>query len=404
MKYDESEVDLLITMVIFFLGGAAIVIFKLMHALTKNRNLHLLEIKQLNTEHEKALRQARLEMQENTFQQISHELHDNIKLSLILSRLDMNALNNTTEMERKERVQSSIEHIENALKNLDDISRSLNSGRIRVLGLYDIFEQEIDKIRKTTSLNIDTHYSAGSAIIDQDREIVIVRIVQEVFNNSIRHSGAKKIIFSVDYLADHACFTITDDGKGFDYSENHAKTKGSGLYNIRLRAKALNARLHIDTAPGRGTTVSLKVPSDPNLVPSKTVKAIPQFNFLQRLMLCNAYRTKLIIDFLAFMICQYFLWERQLWWGLGVLTISLIMGFSLASRQDLPKLAGTMLGKAMLILANPLNVIFCTIGIITIYYGNWLNSYYVIAAGALIILISTQLTMKKERQKEKVRI
>ena len=69
---------------------------------------------------------------------------------------------------------------------------------------------------------------------------------------------SQKIIFSADYLADHVCFTITDDGKGFDPS---AKKNGIGFYNISNRVKLFNGSLIIDSALGKGCLLSARIQS-----------------------------------------------------------------------------------------------------------------------------------------------
>jgi two-component system NarL family sensor kinase len=262
MKYTEQEVNLLVTLVIILLGGAAVMMIWMMRKLSKNQVLHELQERHLALEHEKGLMAAKLEMQEFTFQQIAFELHDNIKLSLTLSRLHLYNIDEADENERKEKVQASIEHIEKAIGDVDNISHSLNSDWIRGLGLITVLKNEIDKLRRIDLYTIETFYPEDYVEIDPDCELLIFRIAQESFNNIIKHAAAKKITFSLQYNNDHIYLTIADDGKGFDYNAPGTKTSGTGMNNIRLRAKVLNAPLTIDTAPGKGTTISIKIPYD----------------------------------------------------------------------------------------------------------------------------------------------
>jgi signal transduction histidine kinase len=158
-------------------------------------------------------------------------------------------------------IRTSIQIAEKGIADLDDLSLSLSTDWIMQIGLIEALEEEIEKLKITGLYDVETSFSQNMVGIDAERELLIFRIAQEAFSNIIRHSKAKKIVFSLQYNPDHACITITDDGKGFDSNirpEN--KRGGTGLNNIQLRAKVLNARLTIDTMPGKGTSLSVSVP------------------------------------------------------------------------------------------------------------------------------------------------
>jgi signal transduction histidine kinase len=83
-----------------------------------------------------------------------------------------------------------------------------------------------------------------------------LRIINELVNNSIRHSEADNI--NVQLLIDdsrvHAI--VEDDGKGFDVSK--AETDGAGLRNVRSRVSSLNGKFEMVTAPGKGTEINVE--------------------------------------------------------------------------------------------------------------------------------------------------
>ena len=70
---------------------------------------------------------TQLEIQEDTFQHISREIHDNINLSLTLAKLNLNTLNWSEKEKAISQVNSSIDLISQSIANLSDISKSLNS-------------------------------------------------------------------------------------------------------------------------------------------------------------------------------------------------------------------------------------------------------------------------------------
>ena len=81
---------------------------------------------------------------------------------------------------------------------------------------------------------------------------------QEIINNIIKHSGAKRIVVSLNATAKLLTLAFSDDGVGFD-KEEKIKSGGSGLMNLQSRAKLINAQLNIKSSPGSGTVVSIEL-------------------------------------------------------------------------------------------------------------------------------------------------
>ena len=89
----------------------------------------------------------------------------------------------------------------------------------------------------------------------------LLRIAQEAITNAVRHASARTIAINLAYGVDNISLSITDDGCGFVPSVAHASGIGHfGLRGLRGRAGKINGDLQIDSAPGRGTTVSVTVP------------------------------------------------------------------------------------------------------------------------------------------------
>ena len=83
-------------------------------------------------------------------------------------------------------------------------------------------------------------------------------------NNIIKHSQATQVMVNIVYLgSDIFVLTIKDNGVGFDIQQKKESTSGSsglGLKSMRNRAKLIGADLAINSEPGKGTTISVKVP------------------------------------------------------------------------------------------------------------------------------------------------
>ena len=85
-------------------------------------------------------------------------------------------------------------------------------------------------------------------------EIVVYRIVQELLNNAVKHSGATSILAQVIRNDQNLSITIEDNGKGYD-KEN--VMQGAGLKNILSRVDYLKGQLDIQSASGKGTSVHI---------------------------------------------------------------------------------------------------------------------------------------------------
>ena len=100
--------------------------------------------------------------------------------------------------------------------------------------------------------------------LDEQKEIIIFRILQETLSNIVRHAAAKQIIILLSYLADHISLFIQDNGRGFDrlslLAKPFTKHTASGINNMMKRAKMINAELDIKSNPGNGTTVTIFIP------------------------------------------------------------------------------------------------------------------------------------------------
>ncbi len=82
---------------------------------------------------------------------------------------------------------------------------------------------------------------------------------QEALANVARHAKAGQVILRLHILSGWADLSIADDGRGFN-AQDHTRHVGHGLANMQARAEELKGAFTLQTAPGRGTTISLRLP------------------------------------------------------------------------------------------------------------------------------------------------
>ncbi len=109
---------------------------------------------------------------------------------------------------------------------------------------------------RQTGLPADCRLSSEGRLTPE-QEQALYRIAQEALANVARHSGARRVEIVLDYRPDGAVLTLADDGAGFDLAE---APSGVGLRSMQERAAALGGTLQVESAPERGTRVSVWVP------------------------------------------------------------------------------------------------------------------------------------------------
>ena len=115
---------------------------------------------------EKTLLSTNLEIREETFQNISREIHDNINLTLTLAKLNLNTLDWSNKESTFEKVNSTIELLGKSITELSDISKSLDSDVIIHQGLISAFEYEICRIQRTDLCKIDFNVIGTPKFLD----------------------------------------------------------------------------------------------------------------------------------------------------------------------------------------------------------------------------------------------
>ena len=207
--------------------------------------------------------QTQLEIQEHTFQNISQEIHDNISLSLTLAKLNLNTLHLDDNPRLIESVNDSVELIGNAINDLSNISKSLNSDLISSNGLISALQLEIDKIKRCGKHNIKFDVTGDPVFLEPQKELVLFRITQEALNNIIKHAEATNIFVRLHYHPAQVCLNIEDNGIGFNAEAirtNGKKGMRAGLTNMAARANIIQGTCKIESIPLTGTKISIVAP------------------------------------------------------------------------------------------------------------------------------------------------
>ena len=252
-----------IFIVTIFLVTVATGIILLVLIYQKRQLQYLREKEQLKVSYEKEILTTQLEIQEQTFKNISQEIHDNIGQVLSLVKLNIYTLDNAPPQAFHEKLDNSKELITKAIQDLRDLSKSMNTDYISELDLVRSIEYELEMIQKTGTYKVEFNTNGKAYRLNRQEELVLFRIVQEVLHNIIRHAKANAIYVKAMFDKESFALQIADNGKGFDasrISSNNLEGLGLGIRNMHNRAKMINADFKLSSTLQKGTTVTVVLP------------------------------------------------------------------------------------------------------------------------------------------------
>lgn len=257
-----TTVTLIIVICLFLLiVGVGIVILVLVYQ--KRQLQYLREREQLKVLFEKEILESRLEMQEQTFKNISQEIHDNIGQLLSLAKLNISTMDAENPKDVQEKREDSRELIGKAIQDLRDLSRSMNNDFVSEIGLLKAVVYELELLKKASSYTTDLQLEGAPVRLPAQQELIVFRIFQEVLNNIIKHAKASCITVQICFYPDRLVLRVTDNGQGFlasSYLDGNAPSNSLGIRNMQNRARMIGAGFLLESRPGAGTTVTVHIP------------------------------------------------------------------------------------------------------------------------------------------------
>jgi signal transduction histidine kinase len=196
---------------------------------------------------------------------ISQELHDGVIQSLFAVGLQLGVMASAADAARQEELRGLIDEINNVIRDLRAYIYGLAP---RLLGDRDLkpaLEQLAADITSRLKVTTTTEISDEAAGMLASQANEVLQFATEALSNVVRHSEATESSLSLTMNGNAIVLEVRDPGAGFDPAE--AAGKGFGLTSLRDRAKRLGGRLHIESAPGRGTSVRVVIPESEKPLP-----------------------------------------------------------------------------------------------------------------------------------------
>jgi signal transduction histidine kinase len=255
--YGEEVVILIIIGIIVFVVVIGLMVFIILFY-QKKRFQHQQQMSDKEKEYSQQLLQSQLEMQEQTFNTISNEIHDNVGQILSLAKVQLNIIDQSETLDRS-LLADAKESVGKAMTDLRDIAKSLNSERIRQYDLSEITEHELQRINRAGLMTVNFKNEGAVKPQQEQKKLILFRMIQESLHNIIKHSKASSVEVCFYYEKEQLKISIADNGKGFDQSQVSRKD-GLGLHNILNRAALIGGHATIDSAPSKGTLITITSP------------------------------------------------------------------------------------------------------------------------------------------------
>jgi signal transduction histidine kinase len=152
-----------------------------------------------------------------------------------------------------------VNYIDEAIKETREISHNLSTDMLTRFGLQTALKDTIRTIQNSNQIEADLAVYGMDSRWPLAIERNIFYILLELLNNTIKHSGAKKLMVQISQIKEEVNIFYEDDGKGFD--EKDTDSKGMGMRSMKARVNAIKADMRIETKAKSGfsAVISLQV-------------------------------------------------------------------------------------------------------------------------------------------------
>lgn len=216
---------------------------------------HLKEKKRLEEEFTSQLIQSQMEVQEQTFQLIGKELHDNVGQLLSTSRMLIGLTERAFDTPPDTLITANAT-LAKAITEVRSLSKSLDKDWLSRFNFIDNLKTEVDRINATNAINATLNIS-HNLNLPSEKQIILFRIVQEAIQNAIKHGNCSNVTIESSKANEKISINIKDNGKGFELEKIN---KGMGLSNMKHRTGLLGGEIQYRSAKGEGTTITILVP------------------------------------------------------------------------------------------------------------------------------------------------
>ncbi len=207
-----------------------------------------------------------LRAQEDERRRVARELHDTLAQDLAALRLEVERLGSRSRDPVHRAELSGLEQrIHEMLLNVRSILLDLRLPLLEDIGLLGTVRWQLDRVRRTHGVRAVLTVDGEERPIPYELAVPLFRIVQESVQNAINHGGSAHVFVNFAFEDEALELSVEDDGEGFDVAAVTSRPpapdgRGLGLLGMKERAHLLGGTLSIESTPGEGTSLVVRVP------------------------------------------------------------------------------------------------------------------------------------------------
>jgi PAS domain S-box-containing protein len=199
---------------------------------------------------------------------IAREIHDELGTALTSLRWDLESVDKVisesgdlSELHLlRERIEAMLRLTETTISSVRRISSELRPSVLDDLGLVEAIEWQAEQFQARTGIICRCDYSLENLDLGRERSTAVFRILQEALTNILRHAQATSVDITMEVEADEFVLTVMDNGRGITENEKSG-LQSLGLLGMRERAHLIGGKMDITGVEGKGTVVTVRVPS-----------------------------------------------------------------------------------------------------------------------------------------------
>jgi two-component system sensor histidine kinase UhpB len=202
--------------------------------------------------------------QEEERRRLARDLHDEVNQALTAILLRLEALAQDAPHERNSEVAELKRLVNQAMEELLNLARQLRPSALDDHGLEPAIDAQLKRFASRSGVEGRMRTEGDPATLGEDVQIAVYRVAQEALANVARHAGATCVEVDLEVEAERTELRVRDDGAGFDpagitRASADAGGRGLGLQGMAERARLVGGELDVRSAPGGGTTVTLRI-------------------------------------------------------------------------------------------------------------------------------------------------
>lgn len=205
-----------------------------------------------------------MQVQERERRQLAHDLHDEIGQAVTAIKMNLQTMQRVADTSAvQERLDDSLGMLDKILQRVRDLSLDLRPSLLDDLGLAPAVRWYVERQAQRAGLVAEVEAEHVPQRLEPDLAVACFRIVQESITNILRHAKATTIHVDLRQTDQWLDLCVRDDGIGFSSRETSALAANRpslGLLGMQERAQALGGTISIESLPGQGTEVRVRIP------------------------------------------------------------------------------------------------------------------------------------------------